>query len=57
MVDVEVEKLQEFQVVLFYRYTILDEVFQDALVEKLKFRCESLGILGRILIASEGLVI
>ena len=40
-------------VLLFYKYTELDDV--DAVAEKLRLKCSKLGLVGRILLATEGI--
>ena len=42
----------EYTVVLFYRYVAIDDV--DALCASLRAQCTTLGLLGRVLVASEG---
>ena len=41
-----------YRVVLFYRYVAIDDV--DGLCTALRERCEAVGLLGRVLVASEG---
>ena len=43
---------QPYQIILFYRYVLIVDV--EALILKLKTICTASGILGRILVAAEG---
>lgn len=43
----------DYKVILFYRYVFIEEV--ESFIEELKRKCESWGLLGRILVAKEGI--
>mmetsp|Transcript_29779 Transcript_29779/g.42503 ORF Transcript_29779/g.42503 Transcript_29779/m.42503 type:complete len:444 (-) Transcript_29779:111-1442(-) len=45
----------EFKIVLFYKYISFSENDQDIIIERLNQSCNEMGVLGRVLIANEGL--
>lgn len=46
---------QPYKIVLFYKYSNISEEFVQEIIIKLNEVCESNGIVGRLLIATEGI--